>query len=144
MKLPTPIKTDNPIPWCLSHLLRWPTLCLWSFSLNKPTSYLSLCLSPNSFCDETSRTWASLSPETRCVISVKRPWIQVPISVFRWVRVLACGFKSQSEVHGFSFIEPVSGFKSTMLFLSSFLPKLELYIPEWTKSILNCSWLSIS
>ena len=31
----------------------------------------------NSFCDETLRTWAPLSPETKCVISVKRPWVQV-------------------------------------------------------------------
>ena len=30
----------------------------------------------NSFCDETLRTWAPLSPETKCVISVKRPWVQ--------------------------------------------------------------------
>ena len=51
------------------------------FSLNKSTSYLSLCLSLNSFCNETSRTWTSLSPETRCVISVKRTWVQVPIWV---------------------------------------------------------------
>ena len=35
------------------------------FSLNKSISYLSLCLSLNSLCDETSRTWASLYPETR-------------------------------------------------------------------------------
>ena len=80
MKLPTALKADNS--WCRSHLLRWPTLCLWNgFSLNKSTSYLSLCLSLNSFCDEASRTWASLSPETKCVVSVKRPWVQVPVWV---------------------------------------------------------------
>ena len=45
------------------------------FFLNKSTSYLSLCVSLNSFCNETSRTWASLSPETRCVISVGRLWV---------------------------------------------------------------------
>ena len=28
MKLTTPIKPDNPIPWHLSSLLSWPTLCL--------------------------------------------------------------------------------------------------------------------
>ena len=39
------------------------------FSLNKSTSYLPLCLSLNSFCDETSRAWASFGPETRCMIS---------------------------------------------------------------------------
>ena len=66
----------------------------WSYSiygmfisLNKSTSYLSVCLSLNSFCEETSRTWASLSPETRCVILIKRQGIQVPI----WV---LAGFKS--------------------------------------------------
>ena len=37
----------------------------FSLNLNRSTSYLSLCLSLNSFCDETSRTWASLAPETR-------------------------------------------------------------------------------
>ena len=44
-----------------------------SNSLNKCTYYLSLCLPLNFFWDETSRTWTSLSPETRCVTSVKRP-----------------------------------------------------------------------
>ena len=42
------------------------TICGVCFSLNKSTSYLSLCLSLNSFCIETSRTWASLSLETKC------------------------------------------------------------------------------
>ena len=60
----------------------------FSLNLNKPTSYLSLCLSLNFFCDETSRTGASLGPETMG---------------FGWVWVLAQGFKSQSEVNGFSF-----------------------------------------
>ena len=41
-------------------------VCGMCFFLNKPTSYLSFCLSLNSFCDETSRTWASLGPETGC------------------------------------------------------------------------------
>ena len=50
----------------------------FSLNLNKSTPYLSLCLSLNSFCDETSRTWASLGPETRY-----------------------CVFKSQSVVNGF-------------------------------------------
>ena len=45
MKLPTPIKTDHPVPWCLSLLLRWPTLC---FSLNKP-SFTLLWLALESF-----------------------------------------------------------------------------------------------
>ena len=79
--------------WSLgcSCLLRWPCLCS-DFSLNKSTSYPSLCLSLDSFCDETSRTWASLSPETRCVISVGIPCVPI------WI---LAGFKSQSELHGF-------------------------------------------
>ena len=85
MKLPTPQQTDNPITWGRSRLLRWPTLCLWSvFLSNKCTSYLSLCLSLNSFCDETSRTGASLSSETRYATSVKRRWVQVPICIARF------------------------------------------------------------
>ena len=46
------------------------------YCLNKSTSYLSLCLSLNSFCNETSSTWASIISETRCMISVKRPLVQ--------------------------------------------------------------------
>ena len=56
MKLPTPTKNNNSIHRCFPLLLRWPTLCRACFSLNKSTSYLSLCLSLNSFCHETSRT----------------------------------------------------------------------------------------
>ena len=46
--------------------LQWPTPCRVCFSpnLNKSTSYLSLCLQLN-FCNEISRTWASLGPEAR-------------------------------------------------------------------------------
>ena len=51
------------------------------FSLSKSTSYLLLCLSLNFFCHETSSAWASLSPETRCVILFKRLLVQVPIWV---------------------------------------------------------------
>ena len=36
-------------------------MCGVSSSLNRSTSYLSFCLSLNSFCNETSRIWASLS-----------------------------------------------------------------------------------
>ena len=41
------------------------THCGFSLKLNKSTSYLTLCLSLNYFCDEASRTWASLGSETR-------------------------------------------------------------------------------
>ena len=116
--------------------------------------YLSLCISLNSFSDETLRTRASLGPKTMSVISVgklcilaefeSQPhglesqagfWpglnpscmdashrqsfsqVQVPSRVlagfksglmdlspklnFHWYQVLACGFKSQSEVNSF-------------------------------------------
>ena len=78
------------------------SICGVCFSLNKSTFYLSLCLSLNSFCDETSRTWASLGPETRycgfwlgsspshVVSSPKQgfDWVWVPAM---WVRVPICG-----------------------------------------------------
>ena len=74
----------------------------FSLYLNKSTSYLSLCLSLNSFCDETSRTWALLGPETRyCGFWLglspnyvgSRPnqgfgWVRVPAM---WVQVPICG-----------------------------------------------------
>ena len=89
-KWSTFIKTDTLLLSCSSCLLRWPILCGMCFSLNKSTSYLSFCLTLNSFCNEISRTWAPLSPQSRCVISVKRlgsnsnlgfAWVQVSIWV---------------------------------------------------------------
>ena len=68
-------------------------------SWNNPPTHQPIkevCLSLNSVCNETSRTWASLSPETRCVISVGR-------LDFGQVWVLACGFKAQSRLHHFTF-----------------------------------------
>ena len=64
MKLPIPIKSDSYIPWGHADFLRRPTLCGGRFSLNKSTSYLSFCLSLNSFCDKTTRIWDSWGPET--------------------------------------------------------------------------------
>ena len=94
-----PIKTNHTTFGGCTHSLPWPTLCLCSsLNLNKSTSYRSLCLLLNSFCDETSRTWASLSPETRyhgfSWVRVPDTWAHVP------GKVLA-GFKSQFEVSGF-------------------------------------------
>ena len=51
-------------------------------TLNKSTSYPLLFFLQTSFCNKTYRTWASLSPGFRCVISIKRQWVQVPT----WVR----------------------------------------------------------
>ena len=59
------------------------------FSLNK-SIYLSLCFSLNSLCHETSRTWASLGSETRCVISVGKPRVLAGFESQPW------GFKSQA------------------------------------------------
>ena len=76
------------------------SVCRGCFSLNNFTPYLSLCLSLNSFRDETSRTWASLSPETS-VISAKRSWFMLVNSRFlleNWIRFnMAPSFRSQVE-----------------------------------------------
>ena len=131
MKITQPIKTNHAIFGHRTSPLWWPTLChgvCVSLNLNKSTC-LSLCLSLNSFCDETSRTWVSLGPETRFVISVGRPWVLAEIESqscefksqegfwpdwnpghvglspklsFGWVQAPACGFKTQSEVNGFN------------------------------------------
>ena len=60
----------------VSCLLRWPMLCLWSVFLS-------------TFCDETSKNWTSLNPKTSCVISIKRPWVQVLIWVAQFHSLLA-------------------------------------------------------
>ena len=59
------IKTNHTIFW-VSHLLRWPTFCRVCFFLN--LTYLPIiCLSLNSFCNETSRTSNSPGiPPTPC------------------------------------------------------------------------------
>ena len=57
----------------------------FSLNLNKSTSYLSLCLSLNSFCNETSKTWASLGPKTRYH---GFSWVQVPAT---WIQVRVWG-----------------------------------------------------
>ena len=71
-------------------------------SLNKSTSYLSLCILLNSFCDQTQRTWALLISETRCVISIKKKNGSSPNLCFDWVWVPACRFKSQSGLCSFT------------------------------------------
>jgi len=71
-----PIKANPTTFQGYTHPLWWPHPVCWvCFSLNKSTSYLSLCLSMDSFCNETSRTWPSLGLETRSVISVRRLWV---------------------------------------------------------------------
>ena len=57
-----------------------------SLNLDKSTSYLSFCLSLDSFCIETSRTWASLGPE----ISFHGFWLgSNSMQGFGWVQILA-------------------------------------------------------
>ena len=64
-----------------SHVQRWPnSICRVCFSLNKFTSYLSLCLSLNSFNDKISKIWVSFNTETRSFQSLSHlklfvtPW----------------------------------------------------------------------
>ena len=80
-----PIKTNHDTfhSRCI-YPLWWPALCGVCFSLylNKST-YSSFCLSLNSFCNETSRTWAF------------RPWNQV-LWVLAGFEFQPLGVKSQA------------------------------------------------
>ena len=88
-----PMSIQGWFPLGLIHLISLQskeTPTPWFKSIN---SYLPLCLSLISFCDETPRIWAALGSETRCVISVERKtvgfgwlwvlvsWVQVPVQV---------------------------------------------------------------
>ena len=46
--------------------------CISHTCLNKSIPCLSLCPTLNSFCPEAKRTWASVSPDTRRVILIKK------------------------------------------------------------------------
>ena len=101
-KLTTP-KFPGPVAfWDSPH-----SVCGVCFSLDKSISYLSRCLSLNSSCKGTSRTWASISAEARCVIPIKRLWVQVPFWVWPgvspgpWVQVpvWAAWFHCPSKQH---------------------------------------------
>ena len=75
---------------------------LWSVFLSIEIHFfLSLFLSLNSFCNETSRIWALSSSEARWEISVKRPWVQVWI----WVTWL---HKDPLLYFSFPFSQPCS------------------------------------
>ena len=71
----------------LSHSEIAHTVCGVCFSLNKLTSYLSLCFPLNSLSDETLRTWASVGPETRRVVSAGRPRVSPGLSPGTWIQV---------------------------------------------------------
>ena len=98
-----PIKT-NHTKFC-HHIcpLQCPSLCGVCFSLylNKSNSYPPLCLSLNSFYGETSRTQASLGPETRYrglwLGLSPAIWVQVSSRVLAGFESQPCGFKSKAE-----------------------------------------------
>ena len=85
----------------------------FSLFLNKSTSYLSLCLLLNSFCDEISRTRASLGPQVLWVLagfesqlpglkSQAGFWLGLsPSHVVQVPSRVLTGFESQSVVNGF-------------------------------------------
>ena len=75
----------------------------------------------NSFCDETSRTWASLSPETKCMISVGRLW------VLAGFESRPRGFKSQSEVHSFSWRRPAR--ESCLIYIGLWHKEGDKFLP---------------
>ena len=54
----------------------------------------------NSFCAETQRTWASVSPDTRWVITIKRPWVRVPAWAAEFHNRSAYGTNSREDVPG--------------------------------------------
>ena len=85
MKLPSPYTLTTPHFEAAALTLcdGPPSVCGVCFSLNESTSYLSLCLSLDSFWDETSRAWASWGPETNQVTHLS------------WKTVVLSGFESQ-------------------------------------------------
>ena len=118
---------------CCDETKNWGTYTrvtsIGSFYLNKSTSYLSLCLSLNSFCDETSKTWTSLGPETRhCGF-----WLgSSPKQGFGGVWVLATWVQDPSRV--------LAGFESHNMGLNPKLgfgwvqvPAMWVRVPIWGK-----------
>ena len=91
MKLSNPKKPTTPYLTFEMHCI----LSMDCVSLNESTSYLSLCVSMNSFC-----TWTSASPETKCVISAKDRGSNPSLS-FGWAWVLTHRFKPQCELCSF-------------------------------------------
>lgn len=77
MKLPGPITTDNPIPWCPSQLPRWPALYLWNVYLPEETFFLFAMLTLE-FCPAKSQEptlgcHPRDSPETWDVTTISHP-----------------------------------------------------------------------
>ena len=114
------------------YLLRWSRLCGVCFSLNKSTSYLSVCFPLNSFCDETSGTWASLSPETRCVcdlswktacsrLNLSFSFICAHISVWTYV-FISVGYIPGSGMPGYTVTRCLTFRESARLFSKQLHP----------------------
>ena len=86
LHLPSVVECDSP----KATLAFWDapdSVCGECFSLDKSSSYLSFSLSRSSFCDETLRTWASVGPETRRVVSAGRPRVSPGLSPGTWIQV---------------------------------------------------------
>ena len=80
MKLPSPTNTDNPIPWWLSCLPRWPTLYLWRvfpprtfFHLTMVSSWVPSCTKPR------THTWRP-SQRLRHDLGCDHPFSPHPLS----------------------------------------------------------------
>ena len=124
-------------PSVMDHILSVCGVC-FSPNLNKSISHLSLCLSLNSFCDETSRTWASLGPETRYqgLISCKTifPLTGGGAMVWGWFKciIFIVHFISNLMLPLIWEEEPVHGLEVAD-------PRLEdpLYLPLATASVLQ-------
>ena len=85
----------------------------FSLNLNKSISYVSLCLSLNSFCNETSKIWALIGPKTRYHgfwqgLSPSHVCL-IPRQGFGWVWVPGMWVQVQGRVlNGFKFQHMVS------------------------------------
>ena len=98
------IKTNKAIFWDLS--LSEMAHTLWSVFLSKLIHFLPIILFFTEFFQWWDKNWASLGPETRCVISVGRPWVLAEFESWSCVLESHTGFcsglESQSELNGFS------------------------------------------
>ena len=120
------------------------------FSLNKSSPYLLLCLSLNSFCNETSRTWASFGPEISLWSQLKDCGFGLDLSPshagssprlsFVWAEVPVHGFKFQSDINGFSMINcKIWKINKMCVSLATTLEGRKLYTTKQSSYILGIS-----